>query len=135
MSDNYEAVRQAADIHGRSAAFDDSARVDAITILHGHGLWSLTQIAAISAAKMSHVTRAVSKSDRTGGRLNPDSLTLIVEEFELRSLGQTNDALTARIHEQGTSLLVLSRLLAVNVGSLRTQVARELRRRPQEQAA
>ncbi|MDF2990246.1 MAG: hypothetical protein K0S37_760 [Microbacterium sp.] len=125
--DNLEAVKQALNIYRHADKLDPAWRLNAVTTLGKHGLWSLTQIVAISGVPMHDVRRTISKSDHTGGRFNPDTLSLLVEEFELRSSGGLNDALTARIIQEGTSLGMTAKLLGVTPGTIRTQLERSAR--------
>ncbi|MCT6980942.1 hypothetical protein M1697_22960, partial [Salmonella enterica subsp. enterica serovar Oranienburg] len=63
--DNYEAVRQAAAVYRHADKSDSAWRIDAVRTLSNHGLWSLTQIVAISSVPMRDVRTIVSKSDHT----------------------------------------------------------------------
>lgn len=102
-------------------------RQAAIRRLARRGVWSLAHVSAISGVGMHEVRRTVTKTDHTGGRFNPATLSLIAEELALRDGGEVNDALTATIVSMGTSPLLLSRLLGVSVGKIRAQVARDQR--------
>jgi len=124
MPDNRTAVEQADEIYRRSDRLNPERRARSIELLASHGLWSMPQISRISGAGMHEVRRVVDKSDRTGGRFHPDTLTLILEEFRIRDLGQTNDFLTLRIVSEGTSIGMLARLLDVEIHSIRSQIRR-----------
>lgn len=124
MAEHYEAVKQADEIYRRSDKFDADRRARAIALLGSHGLWSLAQISAISGAGMHEVRRAVTKKDSTGGRFNPATLTWILEEFDLRGRQDTNDLLTTKIVDEGTSVVMLARILGVSIPSIRSQVRR-----------
>lgn len=123
MPDNRTAVKQADEIYRRNDR-DPVRRAASIALLASHGVWSMPQICAIAGATMYEVRRLVQKHDQTGGRFHPDTLTLILEEFRIRDLGQTNDLLTAKIVNDGTSIIMLARLLDVKVSEIRTQVRR-----------
>ncbi|KZE41417.1 hypothetical protein AVW09_02175 [Microbacterium sp. T32] len=117
-------MKQADEIYHRADRLDPARRARAVELLGTHGLWSLAQISAISGARMHEVRRVVVKKDSTGGRFNPGTLPWILEDFALRDRGETNDVLTARIVNAGTSELMLARLLDVSVASIRSQVRR-----------
>lgn len=122
--DIWEAVKTAAAIYQFSDVRDQRWCEESVLTLGAHGIWSLTHISAITGVSMSRVRSLISKTDRTGGRLNPASFQLILEEFSVRSTGETNDKLTARIIAEGTSAGMLARLLDVPVGKVRSQLAR-----------
>lgn len=123
MPDNRKAVQQADEIFRRNDR-DPVRRAASVALLASHGVWSMPQICAISGATMYEVRRLVQKRDQTGGRFHPNTLTLVLEEFRIRDLGQTNDRLTAKIVADGTSIVMLARLLDVKVSEIRTQVRR-----------
>lgn len=123
----YEAVKEALEIYvtaGGPQVKKVEWRQAAIRRLARHGMWSLAHIQAITGVGMKEVRRTVTKSDHTGGRFNPATLSLIVEEFDMRQGGGVNDALTTAIVDMGTSPLLLSRILGVSVGRIRAQLAR-----------
>ena len=122
--DNWVAVKRAADIYRFAGNIDPAWRLDAVKALSSHGLWSLAHIVAITGVSMHDVRRTVSKSDHSGGRFNPTTLQLILEEFELAQVGQDNPMLTAQIVREGTSVGMLAKLLDQPITRVRTRALR-----------
>lgn len=111
MADNRKAVREAWQIYQRREGFDAHKKDEAVRLLAGHGIWSLAHIAAIVGVSRDFVRTRYDKSDHTGGRFNPETLDLILEEFELKDRNESNEFLTARIIELGTSSGLLAKLI------------------------
>lgn len=124
MANHWKAAKEADEIYRRVDRLQPDRRARAVEILGSHGLWSLAQISAISGAGMHEVRRLVTKKDSTGGRFNPETLTWILEDLALRDRNETNDVLTTRIVDAGTSELMLARIFDVPVASVRSQVRR-----------
>ena len=118
-SETTKKLEQAYEIYRRRGAHSDADLDKAAEALMGQGLWSLSNIALILGTNMRQVTQRVSKSDSTGGRLNPATLELIVEESRLADLGESNPLLTAKIAEMGTSWTFLAKLLGQTQGQVR----------------
>lgn len=95
-----------------------------------HGVFSLNQIAAILGTSTSVIHEEVTKTDRTGGRLNPDTLGLIRDLLEQERIGQPYGFFAAEILRAGTSPLVLERLTGIPALTLR-QAARAHEREQQ----
>ncbi|MEV5068929.1 hypothetical protein MRBLMI12_000486 [Microbacterium sp. LMI12-1-1.1] len=123
--DRRHEVRAARDIYRRRNAIDDETRERAVTLLAGHKdadgapLWSMAQVAKISGAKPSVVRRLMDKKDHTGGRINPESFDLILEEIALKDRNESNVLLTKRIIDDGTSTYQLSKLIGVKVPTVK----------------
>jgi hypothetical protein len=124
MADNRKAVRDALDIYRRNAGFDEFQRDEAVKLLIEHGVWSITHITQIAGVSRHYARQRFDKSDHTGGRFNPDTLELILEEFALKDARETNPRLTAHIVQQGTSSGFLARLLGQPWSSVKWRVRR-----------
>ena len=115
MDSKRKEVEQTLDIWRRSPGFGPEQWEEAIQIMAAHGIWSKAQVRATTRAPKRMVDRFMTKNDHTGGRFNPATLELIVEEFEIT---EPNSNLTAAIIRNGTSALVLGRLLGQTPGAV-----------------
>ncbi len=123
MTDSRKEVRQALDIYKRRETFDTEQLERAVKLLASHNLWSMAQVSAISGATKPVVYRLMTKEDHTGGRFNPETLDLILEEIELKDRNETNRALTAKILSMGTSSYMLGKLIGQPVASVKWRAA------------
>src|SRR5690606_31804599 len=96
----------------------------AVEVLEGHGLWSMNQMMKILGVSMRQILGRTSKANTTGGRFNPDTLELALEEITIAELGETNPLLTARIWDMGTSPSFLARMIGQPVSSVQWRAAR-----------
>lgn len=119
MTDHRKELREAHDIHRRRATFDAEQQERAIVKLAGHELWSMAQIAAIVGVPKHHVYKLVTKTDHTGGKFNPASIELILEEIANKDRNEPNRALTARILADGTSSYMLEKLTGQDVSTIK----------------
>lgn len=81
-----------------------------------YGIFSARQISAIVRNKLSHqtVAKICAKKDRTGGRLNIESLEDIRECFYARTKKHTDYSLVRNIIKRGTSQGMLAKLSGIN---------------------
>lgn len=123
MTDRRHEVREAHGIYLRRGQMSPSERESAILILDGHGIWSNAQIAAIAGSTPWFIAPITGKTDRTGGRLNPATLSMIREAIALKDKAQTDRELLAQIVDGGTSPYVLADLVGMSVSTVKRQVA------------
>jgi hypothetical protein len=95
----------------------DVATVDAIGLGQA-GMFSNRHIAAITGLSVDLVCDIVKKSDKTGGRFNPESLPLIFDLWLEYVDGGTNPQLISTIVNSGTSVGFLARLTDIPATSL-----------------
>lgn len=119
--DKRDEVKAALEIYRRREVFDREMQERAIKTLVDHGCWSGRQIVKITGAPDALVRMFTTKTDRTGGRFNPDTLELIQEAIVLRDSNDWNPYLIRAIHERGTSLKVLALLLGASVSTVKWQ--------------
>jgi hypothetical protein len=101
---------------------DNSARLDKDNLfrivedLGEYGVFSARQISALTHKKISHQTaaRLCAKTDRTGGRLNIETLEDVRECFYSRIKGKTNYDLVRKVVSSGTSQGMLAKLSGIN---------------------
>lgn len=118
------ALRLAEKIHRTAGLHPDAQVPDLVAKLAEQGLWSMQQIAKIVGVDIQRVRRHMSKPTRTGGRFNPATLPLIIEELELAKTGESNPLLTAEIWNRGTSPGFLATLLGQPVSTVQWRAAR-----------
>ena len=119
MTDKRHELREAQSIYSRRGSFDPEMAERAIRALAGHGFWSKNHITALTGAKRALVQRLVDKTERTGGRFNPDTLDLILEAITLKDRNEWNPYLIRTITEAGTSVYFLALLLDVPASTLK----------------
>lgn len=117
-------VKEAAEIYRKRDTFDAEQVDRAVEVLAGHGIWSMTQMAKILGVNIREVLARTSKTDKSGGRFNPATLELALEEIALAELGDSNPLLTARIWDMGTSPSFLARLIGQPVSTVQWRAAR-----------
>lgn len=127
--DHRQAIREARDIYRRRDVLDEEMLERAVSVLAGHKIWSMSQVRQITGAKSKMVRDIMQKTSHTGGKLNPQSFDLMLEEIELADRNDSNPLLTLRIVESGTSGLMLSRLIGQSVATVnwRARRGREMR--------
>lgn len=123
-TDNEKIVKEAAEIYRKRATFDGEQLDRAVEVLSGHGIWSMTQMAKILGVNIREILARTSKTDKSGGRFNPDTLDLALEELAIAKLGDSNPLLTARIWDMGTSPSFLAKLLGQPVSTVQWRAAR-----------
>lgn len=128
VTDNETIVKEAEEIYRHRATFDGEQIDRAVEVLAGHEIWSMTQMAKILGVNIREIISRTSKTDKTGGRFNPETLELALEELTIAKLGDSNPLLTARIWDMGTSPSFLAKLLGQPVSSVqwRAQRGREM---------
>lgn len=134
MADNRRIIKEALEIYRNRGTYDSEQLDRAVRTLSGHEMWSMTQMAKILGASMREVTARTTKTTKTGGRFNPATLELALEEVALADLGDQNPLLTAKIWEMGTSPSFLARLIGQPVSTVQLRAAngREEARRMRE---
>lgn len=110
-SETTKRLEQAWNIYRRRGAFDDAGFEEAVKVLQSHGFWSLRAMEKILDVPYSKLRAVVEKPERTGGRFNPETLELMLEESRLADRGDSNPELTLRITQMGTSWSFLGRVL------------------------
>lgn len=123
MIDHRKELKEALQIHRKRKTFDAQQREEAVGILAQHGIWSMVQIGAISNAPASLVYAVAGKTDRTGGRFNPDTLELLLEEIALKDSSEVNVLLTSRIAEMGTSSYMIAKLTGIHPATVKYRIA------------
>lgn len=123
-TDNEKIVKEAAEVYRKRATFDGEQLDRAVQVLSGHGIWSMTQMAKILGVNIREILARTSKTDKSGGRFNPDTLDLALEELAIAKLGDSNPLLTARIWDMGTSPSFLAKLLGQPVSTVQWRAAR-----------
>lgn len=124
QSETTKKLQQAWDIYRRAGAYNDAQLDEATKVLEGHGLWSLRSMAKITGASYNQIQGRVVKSERTGGRFEPRTLELILEESRLADRGESNPKLTSEIIAGGTSLTFLAKLLGQTPKKIETRLKR-----------
>lgn len=120
---NRQIVKEALEIWRDRGTYDDEQLDRAVKALVAHGMWSMTQMAKILDVSMREILSRTSKSEKTGGRFNPATLELALEEIALADLGDQNPLLTAKIWEMGTSPSFLARLIGQPVSTVQLRAA------------
>lgn len=90
----------------------DVAEVDALALGQA-GMFSNNQIAAITGLSLKRVCALNPKTDKSGGRFNPQTLPLLLElwvEYEDGGMGRQLGQLVKTIVDSGTSVGTASRL-------------------------
>lgn len=123
-TDEKKIVKEAAEIYRNRGTFDAEQLDRAVEVLVGHDMWSMTQMAKILGVNIREVLGRTSKTSKTGGRFNPDTLELALEEIALAELGDSNPLLTARIWDMGTSPSFLAKLIGQPVSTVQWRAAR-----------
>lgn len=124
MTDYRKELREALQIYRKRDTFDSQQLEEAVSILTRHGIWSMVQIRSITGASTALVYATAGKTDRTGGRFNPDTLELLIEEIALKDSAEVNVRLTHRIAEMGTSTYMIAKLVGTPVATVKYRAAR-----------
>ncbi len=124
INEREEMLRTAAEIYRMSGLYSDEQLPDIVKTLDGQGLWSISQVAKIIGASPTKVRRYMTKTSKTGGRFDPATLPLILEEIELAKTGESNPVLTAEIWRRGTSPGFLALLIEQPVATVQWRAAR-----------
>jgi hypothetical protein len=123
--DRRREVRAAKDIYERRHTFDAEMTERAVRLLaehkdaDGRPLWSMAQVALFTGAKPTLVRRVMSKTDHSGGRINPASLDLLLEMIALNDRNERNTALVAKIIDDGTSSYMVAKLVGRPVATVK----------------
>lgn len=123
-TDNKKIVKEAAEIYRERGTFDSEQLDRAVEVLSGHGVWSMTQMAKILGVNMREIMGRTSKADKSGGRFEPATLDLALEEIALADLGESNPLLTAKIWDMGTSPSFLAKLIGQPVSTVQWRAKR-----------
>lgn len=114
-----QALQQAALIHRQAPTASLEERERNVVLLDGPGIWSQAQIVAITHASRWQVHRLSKKSNRRGGKFNPESLPLLIEIRRHKDKGQLDRTLFARVVAQGTSPDMIARLTGYSSTSVK----------------
>jgi hypothetical protein len=117
-------LREAAAIYRLAGLHPDDQLDDLVGTLEAHELWSMRHVAGIIGVDLSQVVKRMTKTSRSGGRFNPATLPLILEEIELAKTKEQNPLLTAEIWSRGTSPGFLARLIGQPVSTVQWRAAR-----------
>ena len=107
-----EAVKQAkwAFEHKDMTTTTRQNRIDWIRELDDWKVFSNIQIANFVGLKSDTVGAFTGKTDKTGGRLNPEALGDIMKVIHIDNLGQIDPHAIKRVLDQGVSTRMLARL-------------------------
>lgn len=125
------ALEQAHYTWERREYLDEQGRLDAAIALAEWGVFSARQISAITGVHWWKAAEKSAKTDRTGGRLNPETLPDLMALSQARARGEMAPDAARRILEGGTTATVASRLTNVPETTLKRWAARV----PKEEAA
>lgn len=123
-TDNKTIVKEALEIWQKRGTYDQEQLDRAVATLVGHGMWSMNQMAKILDVNVRQIMSRTAKTDTTGGRFNPATLDLALEEMSLADLGDSNPLLTARIWDMGTSPSFLAKLIGQPASTVQWRAAR-----------
>lgn len=104
-------------VYTNRAHYPTATLVEAAASLAEHGIFSRRAIVAITGLSYRQVAKVVTKTDRSGGRLNPEVLGDLVRLAEARDRGQM-DVFAAQRALSGTSASFASRLTGVPISTL-----------------
>lgn len=122
-----EQLKLAAAAYADSKTAPRDTRIRHAIKLGETGLFSLRQIASITGAPLHDVAEVVRKTDKAGGKLNPDALPLLIEASEAEDEADQR-ALIYSAYVYGASANAISALLGLKL----SQVWHRIRRRKAE---
>ena len=93
--------------------------LDRVTELADYGVFSKRQIAKIAELPLSKVAPLVDKTDRTGGRLNPESLEALRDLVARARRGEDFGASASEILRYGTSASLAARFAGLTPHQVR----------------
>lgn len=100
--------------------------------LHGHGMFSLNQLAKIVRINVKYVA-AVLKKNATGGKFEPESLTALISMRQQQiQRERINPALLRIVLGSGTSFSCAVVLTGISYSSYYKDVPKEFRREPND---
>lgn len=106
-------VRQANEAWLRPRDHDRDAQREDVATLHAYGVFSNRHLEAITGLPEQAVASLTRKRDRTGGRLNVETLPLLVRLAEDWSNGWLNERLVQMVIERGTSRRMVAKLTGI----------------------
>ncbi|WP_217182678.1 hypothetical protein [Streptomyces sp. AC495_CC817] len=118
---NLTPLEEAAWVYAHQSDYDRQQRFDAAASLSQWGLFSLRQVGAIAGVSHSTVRKlAKPKSDRTGGKFDPECLELLLDIRRRYARGEdVEPEAVAQLADAGTSLGFAARLAGIPESWLR----------------
>jgi len=105
------ALTQATTTYG--ATLDRQGKFDAAVALAEHNIFSARNISQITGLATTTVLRLAPKSEKTGGRFNPESLPHLVRLMHLRANGEVDVREAKAAVDKGTSTTFAARLTGI----------------------
>lgn len=115
-----QALNEAIWIRNKANEIDKQELCNLVMALGEHGIFSSRQISAITGGILTHTTvsKLISKTDKTGGTLNVESLEDLRKIFYSRERKRTDYELVRKVIESGTSQVMVEKLTGVSQSSI-----------------
>ncbi len=126
-----QALNEAIWLRDNVASLEKDGIIDAIIRIGKLGVFSSRQLSAITNGALPHTTvsKLITKTDKTGGKLNVGTLDILRTILISRADSSTDFNLIADAVGQGTSQGMVAKLTGVNQGTISKKMrqANELR--------
>jgi len=126
-----QALNEAIWLRDNVASLEKDGIIDAIVRIGKLGVFSSRQLSAITNGALPHTTvsKLITKTDKTGGKLNVGTLDILRTILISRADSSTDFNLIADAVGQGTSQGMVAKLTGVNQGTISKKMrqANELR--------